>query len=240
MGVDYDAADVTPDSELELMAYQNSTQDAIWKNQTLVMSPGSLNGPEKSRYVRTSIAPLVNSATKRQDNAGTFWASILSPNQGVTAGSFIIHYDVTFFIPQLISGDNTSAVVTVPGTGNTITNWLGNALGLGSIGLTQGAIVQGTRTFLTNLIPGQPYRMLMGAVGSGFTSSVPFSFSPELSPIQVGPGLFGPTALQFAYDVISSVRDTYFDFKPALSGASLTSGLSVFSMQPIPTIDITE
>jgi len=241
MGCDYDAADEPPDSELELMAYQNAVQDAIWKNQRITLSPESLNGPDKYRYIRTTFAPPSNTALLRQDDAGKLYVQVSSTVAEQPVGSLIVHYTVELITPQLISGDTASNVYTIPGTGNTFNNWLGSAVVLGSIGLKQTPLATGTRNLLTGLIPGQLYRLAVGAksVAGAFTEGAPFSFAPEISAIPVGLDYINPTGYNFIFDFASTVRDTFIDFLPG-AGINPDSGSAFLSAMAIPNPDPVE
>jgi hypothetical protein len=237
MAVDYDASDPTPLSELQMMSYQNSTQDAPWKNQKLVCAAASLNGADKYRYVRTTNTPPSN-AELRQEDSGKLFVSAIGGTAGTNFGTLIAHYEVEFVTPQAPSGGvpsnskilNGSSGVTPQAIMGTDAVALGTiATTMQSIGTT-GASDQGTRFTMDGLIPGMLYQAALSVGGTGFSSFTPWTWGPGIISTIQGAAYNTSTANSFVYDFISDARTAYIDFVPANGAATVSPGSALFSV----------
>lgn len=249
LGVDYDVADAPPDSELTLMSYQNSVQDAPWKNQQLILSKESLNAQSKYRYVHTTdVVP--STAEARQDYAGKLFVQALGATAGLVFGTLVVHYEVEFVTPQLSNGATASNHITIPAaSGASPQAMMGaGAVGVGTVSMVQqslgipGTISQGTRFLLDGLIPGQIYRGLFGATGTNFVSGTPF-IPHNLTWAVTGSDFLNPTAYSVARDFIltdPNDRTAWIDFIPNSATATVTSGTGVFSFSNLPNLDPVE
>ena len=141
MSPDYDAADAAPASEQIQSTYDDTVEDAPWKDICLVMKPDLMAGPMKRHYIRNG-ALSANSDIKLYDVANVYIGTV--DGTAVSWGKLWVEYDVEFFIPQLppngglafgsVSGTTgtaasliTSAVTT---NGNLISGLAGNVLSL--------------------------------------------------------------------------------------------------------------
>lgn len=249
MGCDYDVADAAPESELALMSYQNAVQDAPWKNQRMVLSPASLNGMNKYRYVRTTdVSP--STAEARQDDAGQLFVAPIGAADGVIWGSLICHYEVEFVTPQLKVGATASNHITIPTSGATLpTGFLGvGAAALGTVSAVQqslgapATILQGTRMLLDGLIPGQIYRMTMGVQGTNFVAASSLTPSANITSLAVGYDVEQPSVYNYTRDFIvnDNSRSGYFDWVPGSASATVAPGTGIFSFSNLPNLDAVE
>jgi hypothetical protein len=98
MAPDYDAADVPPANEQVASSYEDTEEDAPWKDICCVLREKSLAGGVTKKFVRTAVLP-VNQDIKTYDS-GTFYLAT-TDGTAVPWGKLWVEYDVTFYTPQL-------------------------------------------------------------------------------------------------------------------------------------------
>jgi hypothetical protein len=93
---DYDAADISPTTEAQISAYQDTVEDAPWKDQVCVLDPLAMhpNGPRK--FIRSG-RPYGD--IKAYDAGNLFVGTIGNSTNSI--GKLWVEYDVEFFVPQL-------------------------------------------------------------------------------------------------------------------------------------------
>jgi len=137
MAIDYDAVDVLPVDELTLMSYSGARQDAIWKDLKITANLPALHGGVKRHY---NLA-TPNGIDPKSYDCGTFMVATDNLGSGVI-GKLFVHYDITFYTPQLPpTGDplvgsvraiqgGTQSLAAPLGTApsNAVTNTLGSCV----------------------------------------------------------------------------------------------------------------
>jgi len=101
MAPDYDAADSAPVSETIASSYEDTEEDAPWKDIVCVLPQRELMGDMKEKYIRTG-ALAANQDIKTYD-AGNLFACTVDGTT-VNWGKLWVEYDVTLFTPQVPSG----------------------------------------------------------------------------------------------------------------------------------------
>lgn len=100
MTPDYDAADSAPSSEVVASSYEDSAEDAPWKDNICCLRATSMQGTNPRRFTRNG--PLAaNLDTKTYDCATIHVCTI--DGTAVNWGKLWVEYDVELFIPQLPS-----------------------------------------------------------------------------------------------------------------------------------------
>jgi len=95
---DYDASDAPPSSEQIQSSYDETVEDAPWKDMCCALKANLMNGTVKRHYVRQN--PLgVNQDVKLYDVANFFVGTV--DGTAVSWGKLWVEYDCEFFIPQL-------------------------------------------------------------------------------------------------------------------------------------------
>jgi len=98
MSPDYDAADATPTTELQLTTYDGATEDSPWRNQRNNLKPSAMFSMGSRKFVRGNGLLPASADIKTYDCANMFIATI-----GTAAnawGKLWVDYDVEFFTPQ--------------------------------------------------------------------------------------------------------------------------------------------
>jgi hypothetical protein len=95
---DYDASDAPPSSEQIMSSYDNTVEDAPWKDMCCVLKPQLMSGMAKRHFVR-SAALAANQDIKLYDVADFYVGTV--DGTAVSWGKLWVEYDIEFFIPQL-------------------------------------------------------------------------------------------------------------------------------------------
>jgi hypothetical protein len=108
MAPDYDAADAAPGTEVGASSYQDTQEDAPWKDITCVLKRRELMGDMKEKYIRSG-ALAANQDIKTYD-AGNFFLCTVD-GTAVPWGKLWVEYDVTLITPQVPAGGFASVGV---------------------------------------------------------------------------------------------------------------------------------
>jgi len=123
MSPDYDAADSAPVSEQVASTYEDTKEDAPWKDIDCTLTPQSLHALGPTKFIRTG--PLNANQDIKTYDAGTFYLSTVD-GTAVSWGKLWVEYDVTLFNPQLNAGGGGSlAYQRITGVTPTNTSLLG-------------------------------------------------------------------------------------------------------------------
>jgi len=113
---DYDASDAAPVSEVAASAYEDTVEDAPWKDIECHLAGKELMGDMEERYVRTgSLA--ANQDIKTYDCGNLFACTV--DGTAVNWGKLWVEYDVTLITPHVPPGGFQSAG-TLTAAGGTI------------------------------------------------------------------------------------------------------------------------
>lgn len=93
---DYDAADVSPTTEAQMTAYQDTVEDAPWKDQVCVLDPQAMHPSGPRKFLRTG-RPYGD--IKTYDVANLFVGTNGASTNNI--GKLWVEYDCEFFVPQL-------------------------------------------------------------------------------------------------------------------------------------------
>jgi len=97
---DYDASDNSPSSEAVASTYQDTVEDAPWKDIVCHLRKTALQGVNKRHFVRTGSLPD-NADIKLYDAAKVFLCSVDASSGNIPWGKVWIEYDIEFFVPQV-------------------------------------------------------------------------------------------------------------------------------------------
>lgn len=106
IGPDYDASDAAPVSEQQICAYEDTVEDAPWKDIECRLPANRLNSADKFRFTRSG--PLAANQDIKLYDAGNVFVCCVD-GTAVNWGKLWVEYDVTFRIPQLDVGSSPSA-----------------------------------------------------------------------------------------------------------------------------------
>jgi len=98
---DYDASDAPPVSEVAASAYEDTEEDAPWKDICCELRGSELMGDMKERYVRTG-ALAANQDIKTYDCGNLFACTV--DGTAVNWGKLWVEYDVTLITPHVPPG----------------------------------------------------------------------------------------------------------------------------------------
>jgi hypothetical protein len=98
---DYDASDAAPVSEVAASAYEDTEEDAPWKDICCELRGSELMGDMKERYVRNG-ALAANQDIKMYDCGNLFACTV--DGTAVNWGKLWVEYDVTLITPHVPSG----------------------------------------------------------------------------------------------------------------------------------------
>jgi len=103
---DYDAADAAPVSEVAASAYEDTEEDAPWKDICCELRGSELMGDMKERYVRNGTL-AANQDIKMYDCGNLFACTV--DGTAVNWGKLWVEYDVTLITPHVPPGGFQSA-----------------------------------------------------------------------------------------------------------------------------------
>jgi hypothetical protein len=167
MGMDYDAADDTPDNELALSNYMNSKTGQICQPLKWSADKQALHKLGPSRYVRLGALAGDEEDIKTYDS-GNFFIATTDCADTSTIGRLFVRYEVELMTPQLNPGNILCCKQDVVGVSAAAP--LGTSFtSTGSLGVTW---LSGT-TFSIN-VPGQ-YLVYMKGTGTGVTTALNIS-----------------------------------------------------------------
>jgi len=113
---DYDASDAQPASEVAASAYEDTEEDAPWKDICCELRGSELMGDMKERFVRTGTL-AANQDIKMYDCGNLFACTVDGTN--VNWGKLWVEYDVTLITPHVPPG-GFQAAGTLQAGGGTI------------------------------------------------------------------------------------------------------------------------
>lgn len=113
---DYDASDAAPASEVAASSYEDTEEDAPWKDIMCLLKTAEMHGDMKEKWIRTGALPA-NADVKTFD-AGNFFACT-TDGTAVNWGKLWVEYDVTLFTPHTPPG-GFQAAGTLMAAGGTI------------------------------------------------------------------------------------------------------------------------
>jgi len=96
MAPDYDAADSNPTSESNMSTYQDSAEDAPWKNIICDLNPKSMHPDGPKKFIRTGN---VSGDVKTYD-VGLLFLATTDCGGTPPLGKLWVEYDVELFVPQ--------------------------------------------------------------------------------------------------------------------------------------------
>jgi len=98
---DYDASDAAPASEVAASSYEDTEEDAPWKDICCALATRELMGDMKERYVRTGTL-AANQDIKMYDCGNLFACTV--DGTAVNWGKLWVEYDVTLITPHTPPG----------------------------------------------------------------------------------------------------------------------------------------
>jgi len=214
MAPDYDASDAPPASEVAASAYEDTAEDAPWKDICCILKTSEMHGDMKEKYIRSgSLA--ANQDIKTYD-AGNLFACTVD-GTAVPWGKLWVEYDVTLFTPQTPVG-GFQASGTLISAGGTITP----TTPFGAAPLATGPVI------LTPII-GNPSQFTISGVQVG----------QELELVTV---ISGTVITALAHTIISGVnaKTNAFDgFPAAATTGAIVTTYNISAPIPIIELDIT-
>lgn len=106
---DYDASDAAPISEAVMTTFEDTVEDAPWKDMVCFLRPPSMKGGMTRKFIRSlPLAP--NQDIKTYDVGKVFLATVGGPPLKEESWSKVwISYDIEFFVPSLHSSGSALA-----------------------------------------------------------------------------------------------------------------------------------
>jgi hypothetical protein len=121
MAPDYDASDAAPTTEQNLSTYQDSVEDAPWKDITTVLNPSSMHPDGPKKFVRNTN--FVYGDIKTFDVGKFFLATTDCGAGDPKIGKLWVEYDVELFVPQTSPSAPVAAQNTAMFARNNGQNW---------------------------------------------------------------------------------------------------------------------
>jgi len=112
---DYDASDAAPVSEVSASAYEDTEEDAPWKDICCVLKASELMGDMKERFVRTGTL-AANQDIKTYDCGNLFVCTV--DGTAVNWGKLWVEYDVTLITPHVPPGGFQASGTLTAGGGS--------------------------------------------------------------------------------------------------------------------------
>jgi len=161
---DYDASDAAPVSEVAASAYEDTEEDAPWKDICCILRVDEMHGDMKEKFIRSGALPA-NQDVKTYD-VGTMFACTVD-GTAVSWGKLWVEYDVTLITPHVPPGGfSQTGTLSGAGGGLAAAPPFGAApAALGSPILSCPALV----LTMSNLVVGQEYGLALDLVGSAIT-----------------------------------------------------------------------
>jgi len=100
LAVDYDAADLAPNSKVVINSYESSASSSVWDECTQISTLSNLLKFGVQRYVRTGAVPA-NTDIKTYDVGKLYVATSNTPATATTLGELYVSYEVELLTPQL-------------------------------------------------------------------------------------------------------------------------------------------
>jgi hypothetical protein len=161
---DYDASDAAPVSEVVASAYEDTEEDAPWKDICCHLQRAELMGDMQERYVRVG-ALAANQDVKTYDCGNMFVCTV--DGTAVSWGKLWVEYDVTLITPHVPPG-GFQAAGTLNGAGGSAAA----ATPFGAAPLSGGPVIV-TNTGANNVVNISNVQIGQEiAVAAGFTGSV--------------------------------------------------------------------
>lgn len=132
---DFDATDAAPVSEVVASSYQDTVEDAPWKDICCDLQPRQLMGDMRERFLRFG-ALAANQDIKTYDCGNLHLCTV--DGTAVSWGKLWVEYDVTLFTPQVPAGgfQSTGTLQAAGGTLAAGTPWGAAPLATGTIVLS--------------------------------------------------------------------------------------------------------
>jgi hypothetical protein len=217
MSPDYDASDSPPGTEQIMSTYDETVEDAPWKDICCVLKPQLMNGSAKRHFVR-SAPTSQNQDVKLYDVANFFVGTV--DGTAVSWGKLWVEYDVEFYIPQLPPTGLTQVSIA-QGTAGTAANVI--SAGLSVTGNLISGIV-GNVVSVQNLIPGQEY--FFNLAGTAWTGGIVLSAPVGLT---LKTSLQGSSVVQSATYLATAATGSF----TATASANITNPYMIFANVPV-------
>jgi len=225
MAPDYDAADQAPLSEVAASAYDDTVEDAPWKDSCCVLPGSKLMGDMKERYVRGGQL-AANLDIKTYDCGNLFACTV--DGTAVIWGKLWVEYDVTLITPHVPPGGFQSTGTLTDGGGGLVTGKpFGNApLSTGTIGLTANTNI----VTITNVQIGQEICVSSFVTGTGLSA---FSLgSTGLTAETTAAAVSASVAVFFATFTVTTLNPTLTYNITGTTVVETAAVVSVLSPQP--------
>jgi hypothetical protein len=229
---DYDAADAAPTSEVFASAYEDTEEDAPWKDICCVLKQSELMGDMKERYLRQG-ALAANQDIKMYDSGNMFVCTV--DGTAVNWGKLWVEYDVTLITPHTPPGGFQASGFLYAGGGS-----LAAATPLGSVPVASGPIILAeAATNVLSISNVQVGQVIAVHVVLGGTTMSALTFGTLVG--LTSQGSFFSMASSAATSVSAVDYFTVTALNPTLTmsvtAASVTSGyVTVTALSPIPAV----
>jgi len=228
---DYDASDAAPASEVAASAYEDTEEDAPWKDICCVLSARELMGDMKERFVRNGTL-LANQDIKMYDCGNLFACTV--DGTAVNWGKLWVEYDVTLITPHVPPGGFQASGVLVAAGGS-----LAAATPWGSVPLASGPVIlSGAATdvlSISNVQVGQVIACSLLVTGTGISASPSQGTLVGLNLITGGGGFNSATdttCSRLDFYTVTALNPT---LTYTITATTVTAAYSVVSVcAPIP------
>jgi len=229
---DYDASDAPPASEVAASAYEDTEEDAPWKDICCELRGSELMGDMKERYVRNGTL-AANQDIKTYDCGNLFACTV--DGTAVNWGKLWVEYDVTLITPHVPPGGFQATGTLTSGGGS-----LAAATPSGSVPVATGPIQLGQAATnvlsISNVQIGQQISvsyMISGTVITGLTFGTLVGLTKTAgnwdSCINAGQTL----AADFACYTVTALNPT---LTTTVTATTVTDAIAVVSvLAPIPS-----
>lgn len=104
MGVDFDAADESPEDKVKMMAMKGSVRSAPWASCSKTLSKSDIHTMAKQKYIRvTSLDPNLDIKTY---DVGSLYIATQGFSSATDTGELYIEYEIELKTPQLLNDDS--------------------------------------------------------------------------------------------------------------------------------------
>jgi len=227
---DYDASDPAPASEVAASAYEDTEEDAPWKDICCALSSRELMGDMKERFVR--IGALAANQDIKTYDCGNLYACTVD-GTAVNWGKLWVEYDVTLITPHVPPGGFQAAGFLVNGGGT-----VAAATPFGAVPVPSGPIILSAAATnvltMTNVQIGQVICVATQFVGSVMTVCT-FGTLVGLTQLQANPSQANAGATTIAnisYFTVTALNPT---LTITVTATTVTLGQAVVTaLAPVP------
>jgi len=166
MSIDFDAADPTPTSKLQLMTYDNAVRSASWQEACYDATLLNLHKFGTQRFTRA--APLAANLDIKTYDVGNLFIATSGQADGNPIGELYVEYTVDLFTPQI---SPTSAGV-IGNPARIVSDDGQSPIAIfGAAAVVTGSSVTATGSTITFLEPGQ-YLLSLKLTGTGLSGEM--------------------------------------------------------------------